>query len=207
MNKADLYIFDLDGTLVDSASTVLDIINQIRVLYGLDKINIDNLRPYLNKGGKLIVKEYLPISNNLNANLNIFREYYEKHNLINENLYSGVKEFLLKAKSNGKKLAICTNKPKKLAFKTIRHHNLTHLFDCIITANDVKNIKPAPDGLMSTLLITGINRRDAIFFGDSDIDRVAAINAGIDFYLHLSGYNDCQSNLGIKLHFNKYQDF
>ena len=93
-----------------------------------------------------------------------------------------------------------------MTVNTIKHHKLASLFDNIITLDDVEFGKPSPDGLVKILQNTSTDCRAAIFFGDSDVDRIASINAGIDFYLHTSGYNDCKNNVGIKFQFSKYQE-
>lgn len=93
-----------------------------------------------------------------------------------------------------------------MTFNTIRHHKIIALFDNITTLDDVECGKPSPDGLIKILQNTSTERKNAIFFGDSDVDRIAASNAGIDFYLHTSGYNDCKIDKGIKFRFSKYQE-
>lgn len=102
MNKPELFIFDLDGTIVDSAKTILNVVNQIRLTNGLALIQMDDLKPYLNKGGSTIVKKYLPLKNDYSSNLNTFRSNYAKHNLEGEALYDGVKTFLTAIKKKEK---------------------------------------------------------------------------------------------------------
>ena len=102
INKSDLFIFDLDGTIVDSARTVLNVLNDIRATNGLALIQMDDLRPYLNKGGSLIVKKFMPSFNIHDINLNMFRNSYATHNLEGETLYDDVITFLIALKKKVK---------------------------------------------------------------------------------------------------------
>jgi phosphoglycolate phosphatase len=187
-----ILIFDLDGTLVDSSNTVLEILNGIRYELKKNIFKLEDVVPILSLGGEDMIK--FTIENNNDADikqyLEIFRIRYNQHSLKHEKLYPFVFHTLAQLRDIGIPLAICTNKPKNIVQKVLIKHSIYNFFDIIIDGNDVKQKKPNPEGLQMILNYKSISAKNAVFVGDSRVDQNAANKIKIPFIWHESGYDD-----------------
>jgi HAD superfamily hydrolase (TIGR01509 family) len=187
-----LYVFDLDGTLVDSSGTTLNVINKLRARLGKPAIDKRHILGHLSSGGLQIVEHGIDLprgSWNLDY-LAQFREIYRADDLENEHLYEGAVEFVNHVKRSGAKTALCTNKPRDLVTKVLTHHQMVALFDVEVTLGDVVYPKPHPGGLTSILSKLEISKQQVVFCGDSTADQIAAERAGVPFWFHQVGYDD-----------------
>jgi len=148
-SKIDIVIYDLDGTLVDSAVTVTEIINKMRKYRGLIPLELAIVRPLTALGGEALIKTVLDCSDaEAPKCLNEFRQLYNDSKICPDTVFTGVVETLVSLKKLGKKLAVCTNKPRDLAIKTLNAIKITHFFDFNVCGGDVVNLKPSPDPLI-----------------------------------------------------------
>ena len=189
-SKIDIVIYDLDGTLVDSAVTVTEIINKMRKYRGLIPLELAIVRPLTALGGEALIKTVLDCSDaEAPKCLNEFRQLYNDSKICPDTVFTGVVETLVSLKKLGKKLAVCTNKPRDLAIKTLNAIKITHFFDFNVCGGDVVNLKPSPDPLIK---IAGAFNKDVsscIFVGDSSVDYYAARACGMQFLFYDSGYD------------------
>jgi len=185
-----LAIFDLDGTLVRSGDTVLRIINDMRGEMGSPKLAMEEIQASLSLGGVDLIKKAFGYNVDHGRQLDLFRQKYFDDPLADERLYLGAKDFLEKLESYQIEMAICSNKPRKLVDKVIKHHALERYFDCIVAGGDGVSNKPKPDGLMKIIRHKNVAPFDVIFIGDSVADQIAANLGGIKFFFHQHGYDD-----------------
>jgi len=189
-SKIDIVIYDLDGTLVDSAVTVTEIINKMRKYRGLIPLELAIVRPLTALGGEALIKTVLDCSDaEAPKCLNEFRQLYNDSKICPDTVFTGVVETLVSLKKLGKKLAVCTNKPRYLAIKTLNAIKITHFFDFNVCGGDVVNLKPSPDPLIK---IAGAFNKDVsncIFVGDNSVDYYAARACGMQFLFYDSGYD------------------
>lgn len=183
MTKKKAILFDLDGTLVNSAPTVLDIINQVRRQDNQKSLQLNpSIEQLISLGGRDMIINLIS-KDNVDKNLNTFRALYEDYDLTHERLFDGVKELLSKLRQQYT-LAALTNKPKTLVKKTMTHHQIECFFDCIICREDVMEKKPDPEGFNLVLKTLNLIKDEVIYVGDSLVDLELAKTLQVEFFLY-----------------------
>ena len=186
------YLFDLDGTLIDSVPDLASSINFM--LKNLDKntFSVDTIRNWVGNGASTLVKRALTNGSMQNIDeeefkkdFEIFMNHYE-NNLCNQTyLYPNVKELLEEIKDNN--LAIITNKPYKFVEPILEELGIKDYFKLIYGADSLREKKPSPLPLISAMKYFDTNK--AIMIGDSKNDILAAKNANIPSIAVTYGYN------------------
>jgi phosphoglycolate phosphatase len=170
------FIFDLDGTLVDSEKQIQNCLDKARVILGYGSSPIDQIRMRLGLPIKDLVSDLDLKASELAELVALFRSYLileiEKENVV----YEGVADFLKELKMFGYSVAIATSKPTYLAKLVIQNSTLTPLVDHVQGTEGFPH-KPAPDVILRCMSALNIDR--AIMFGDRKEDMQAAINSGI----------------------------
>lgn len=181
MSMLKLVIFDVDGTLVDTDEVILATWKELIRLYKPSNYFLDDdiIRTFSGPPLRDSIKRVFP---EMDQEF-IFNEY----NRITPGLYksnirtfSNVAETLNKLKNEGYRLAILTNKDSKMSRYTLELAGIDiDLFDEIITADDVKTLKPNPEGLQKILNKLNIKNTEAISVGDTEFDYYCGMNAGV----------------------------
>jgi phosphoglycolate phosphatase len=185
-------IFDLDGTLVDSAPVCADILSEMLHDRGSTRrISVADATPFLSRGGKHMISGLLG-ADCADPELEIadFRTRYLHHPTPPESLYPGVFEGLGQLAAAGLTLGICSNKPQKLCQKVLSDLGLVRHFSTILGGAPGRLSKPNPQLLEMTLEELGALPEHCLFVGDSEIDHAAAEAVGIAFLLVNYGYSD-----------------
>ena len=202
MIKKKAILFDLDGTLVNSAPTVLDIINQVRRKNNQKSLQLNpKIEQIISLGGRDMIVNLIS-KDNVDKNLNTFRAMYEDYDLTHERLFDGVQE-LLPALRQKYTLAVLTNKPKLLVNKTVIHHHIESFFDCLVCREDVMEKKPDPEGFNLILKTLNLVKDEVIYVGDSLVDLELAKSLQVEFFL----YNRIQNDQLSKDNHFYYQEF
>jgi len=189
-NIKKMIIYDLDGTLVDSAITVTDILNSMRRRLKKSALEPTFVRPFTALGGEALIKMALDCDDSkVAAYLNEFRQIYASLEVDQGTMFSGVIETLQSLKDSGFKLAMCTNKPRDLAIKTLKTLKLTPFFDFTVCGGDVEQLKPSPDPILKITRALNIQVRHSVFVGDTIVDYSAATACDMDFLFYDSGYD------------------
>lgn len=194
-----LIVFDLDGTLINTAIGLNRCMNYALTKHGLPAISLSQTQTYVGNGiyeysvrsvmqsyGAVITdRKTKELCDLVNADFSI---KYEKDGLDGCVLYDGIAETLITLKKHGIKLAILSNKAQfatDIFYKTF----LSDFdFDLVIGQREGLALKPAPDGLISILNSTGIDKDDALMVGDGETDYLAANGAGVKCLSALWGY-------------------
>lgn len=189
-------VFDLDGTLIDSAPVVAGVLNAMRQQLSKDALDIDCYRAWSSEGGAVLVGNALDIHpKDAEQFVPEFRKrYFDLPTPINS-IYPGVIEMLKAFKSRNIGLAICSNKPENLCKKVLNELNLDSYFDVIVGGDTLTKRKPDPLPLIHIINEIRIDPNQILYVGDSLIDRNTAISAGIDFAFFAGGY-DSKITLG-----------
>lgn len=191
---------------MNSAPTVLRIINQIRFLNSQNPLQMTHdIEEIISLGGKDMIANLIS-NKNVDKNLNIFRELYENYDLSSETLFDGVKESLSAIKQQYS-LAVLTNKPKVLAYKTMIYHQIEAFFDCIVCREDVKEKKPDPEGLNLILNTLNLIKDDVVYVGDSSVDLNLAKSQQILFLLYNKKMINNQSNEDFQFFIKEFNNF
>lgn len=197
-NKKELIIFDLDGTLIDSAPDLAMAVNFMLKKLKRKSFSEDMIREWIGNGASVLVKralcgkkEYSEIDENqFKEALDIFLDYYGKNLTYKTYLYPNVKDTLNYLKDKDYLLAIATNKPTKFIAPILKHFSIDSYFDIALGADSVINRKPHPEMLINIYNHFSIKKEHTLMVGDSINDKLAAKNADVDFLGVSYGYSD-----------------
>lgn len=179
MNRKQLCIFDLDGTLVNSLADLAEATNYGLMQLGYPVHPVEDYRMMIGNGARILCQRALPQNADETEIIrlyDLFSEYYNAHALDHTAPYDGILPLLDKLRRNGFCLAAATNKPQVFAETIIRHYFGE---DCFAVVRGGCG-KPAPDAIDAILSKTGFAKEQAVLLGDSNVDICTAQNAGID---------------------------
>lgn len=190
-NGYRLALFDLDGTLADTAADVHYSMNQLRKELGFPFLPMEEAKKSIGPGPDLFVKCLTDDNEDLNIKKTIhrFREIYFQNVLNQTQLFAGIEELLKKLYQKDIKLMVVTNKPGRFARKILDGLNATHFFSAILGPEDVKHQKPAPDPIFKAMELAEENAENTIMIGDTEYDILAANAAGVDTCAAGFGYS------------------
>ena len=194
MNSFDTYIFDLDGTLLDTLGDLAASVNHALRTHGLPEHSIDDVRRFVGNGVRKLMERAVPdgAANPLfDETFATFRQYYMAHSLDTTRPYEGIPETLKALKARGCHLAVVSNK-MMAATQELCYHFFPDTIEVAIGEDEAAGIrrKPAPDTVFAALKALGVGKEDAVYVGDSDVDIQTARNAGIPCISVLWGFRD-----------------
>lgn len=192
MKKYNTYIFDLDGTLLDTLEDLYLSTNHALKEYGLPERTLDEVRRFVGNGvGKLIERAVPDGKNNplFGQILSQFKEYYLVHGLDHTKPYPGIVEMLQVLKCNHKNIAVVSNKFYTATQELCRHFFGNYITVAIGERDGIKK-KPAPDTVIEALAQLGVTGDDAVYIGDSDVDVMTAQNSNMPCVSVLWGFRD-----------------
>ncbi len=192
--KKEIIVFDLDGTLINSAPDLCYALNQTLSEINIPEITLQEVMGYLGDGAlELIKRGITKYSNIKNFDTELLRlrflEIYDNCLLNKTDFYPNVLQTLKDLKKMDFTLAICTNKPELLAKRIINGLNGSSFFDIITGGDTYEFRKPDPRHLINTILETGKKVEAAIMIGDSDNDINCAKKANIPSIAVNFGYS------------------
>lgn len=187
-------IFDLDGTLADTAPDLIGAVNDLAEARGLSPLNAAQCRTTAGKGGKALIRAVLTESGaafdeaRVDALFPEFLAIYEARIDQESALFAGAEAMLADLSAAGWRLAICTNKPERLARILLDRLGVAGSFGAIIGADTLPVRKPEPEPVWAAIDGCGGARDRAVLIGDSVTDRNAARAAGVLSALAAFGY-------------------
>lgn len=173
------FVFDLDGTLIDSKLDLVLSMNATLEFLGRKPLSQEQIASYVGGGVLLLVKRALGAGaseEEVEKGIIFFLDYYKAHMLDNTVPYAGVLECL--DALSGRSLAVLTNKPVRFSQAIIAGLNLTRYFQFVYGGNSFEKKKPDPVGLHTLLRDFNLSPRELMMIGDSDVDIQTARNAG-----------------------------
>ena len=198
-------LFDLDGTLIDTAPDLMNAHNHVMKKFGYETRSTDEIRNLVGKGAESMIgrslwnqakKELKKINDEKikSQMVNEFIDYYAK-NIANESkLINGVEDFLKWCKSQNISMAVCTNKTEHLAVDLLKKIKIYDYFEYVAGYNTFDYCKPDPRHLTSVVEILQGNVKKTLMVGDSETDADSAKAADIPFILIQNGYTDKNSD-------------
>ena len=194
-------LFDLDGTLVDTAPDLMNAHNHVMKKFGYPTKSTEEIRNLVGQGAGAMLgrsiwgqakKEFGKVQdeNIKKEMIKDFTEFYGK-NIVNEStLINGVKDFLIWSKKNNISMAVCTNKTDYLAVDLLKKIGIYDFFEYVAGHNTFDYCKPDPRHLTSVIEILQGDIKKSLMIGDSETDANAAKNAGIPVILMEDGYTE-----------------
>ena len=194
MNSFSTYIFDLDGTLLDTLGDLAASVNYALRTHGMPEHSVDDVRRFVGNGVRKLMERAVPDGADnprFDETFATFRQYYMAHSLDTTRPYEGIPETLAALKARGCHLAVVSNK-MMAATQELCHHFFPDTIEVAIGEDEAAGIrrKPAPDTVFAALKALGVGKENAVYVGDSDVDIQTACNAGLPCISVLWGFRD-----------------
>lgn len=187
-----LVIFDLDGTLIDSAPDLAHAVNRMLGAFGREPLPVPEVRRMIGDGMGKLVERALAARGVEDVDAAEARRtclsHYEAEPVRDTLPYPGVRAALERLRASKRHLAVCTNKPAHLAEIVLARLDLAHFFTRILGGDSLPYRKPDPRVLQTLLDGYAVMQRDALMVGDSEVDAAAAEGAGVPMVLMRHGY-------------------
>lgn len=180
--KYTAVIFDLDGTLIDSLEDLADSANEALTKNGFNEHPLNSYKKFIGNGLRQLVKNASPESIKetlIDTILQDLRSIYNKNYINKTRPYDNVHSMLRKLKELGIRMAICSNKPDKLANEIVEKIIGKEYFDVIYGEREGIPRKPDPTSLLEAAKHMGVKPENTIYIGDSGGDMISAKNAGM----------------------------
>lgn len=193
---APLVVFDLDGTLVDTAPDLVASLNHTIAFHGLEPVSYDDLTHLVGHGARAMIERAFRLRGNpldeaeLPVMLERFLAHYRAGMPGESRPYPGLTAALDRLREAGFGLAVCTNKPEEMAKLLIDGLNLSHYFVAITGGDTYPVRKPDPAHLIGTVELAGGDIKKTVMVGDSLNDLKVAVNAGTPSIGVPFGYSD-----------------
>ena len=190
----DIYIFDLDGTLLDTLHDLAASVNYALRQYHMPEHSLDDVRRFVGNGVRRLMERAVPDgaeNPGFDAVFATFRQHYMQHSLDTTRPYDGIAELIRELKACGCRMAVVSNKMMAATQELVRH--FFPEIDVAIGEEEAAGIrrKPAPDTVFAALRMLAVSPEStAVYVGDSDVDLATARNAGLPCISVLWGFRD-----------------
>lgn len=187
-----LAVFDMDGTILNTLEDLADSTNYALKTNGLPERTVDEVRRFVGNGIRLLIERAVPEGSDtelIDKVFGTFKRYYKTHCAIKTKPYDGIKEVLLSLRKAGCLTAVVSNKAD-FAVQDLCRDYFDGLFDLAVGEREGIKKKPAPDSVFEVLSKLNIDKADAVYIGDSDVDYATSVNAGMDVIMVGWGFRD-----------------
>jgi phosphoglycolate phosphatase len=187
-------IFDLDGTLVDTAPDLMGATNHALSLINRRPIGMDEVRHMVGHGARALIERGCaatgdaPDDATLNHLHKAFLDYYAHHIADHSVMFPGLMDVLHKARDVGLKLGVCTNKVEGLSHKLLAALKINELFGAVVGGDTLPIMKPDPAPYREVAKLLSVDAANTIMFGDSETDILTAQNTGVPVVAVTFGY-------------------
>jgi 2-phosphoglycolate phosphatase len=184
-------LFDLDGTLLDTAGDLGHAFNRVLTLHKQPVLPLETMAPFVGQGSKGLIKigfgldESAAIFNTLREE---FFSFYEANIFKHTRLFLEMAAVIETLNQHNFTWGIVTNKPKRFTDKLLTHFPLLHTAHCVVSGDTLTKRKPYPDPLWHACDLIQKNPAECVYIGDAEIDIVASQSAGLKSFVALYGY-------------------
>jgi len=194
-------LFDLDGTLIDTAPDLMNAHNHVMKKFGYNTKSGNEIRSLIGKGAATMIGKSMWSSAKKELNkikekdikekmVKEFINFYGNNILVESKLINGAKEFLSWCKNRNISMAVCTNKQEHLAVDLLKKIGIVSYFEYVAGCNTFNYCKPDARHLTNVIDLMEGDIKKTIMVGDSDVDSLSAYNAEVPFVLLENGYTD-----------------
>lgn len=194
MMRYDTYIFDLDGTLLNTINDLAASCNYALRSCGMPGRTVDEVRRFVGNGVRLLMVRAIPGGDSnprFDEAYAIFRQHYLHHSLDTTKPYDGIEELIAELNAAGKHVAVVSNKFYAATQALVRHFFGDTIKVAIGERENIRK-KPAPDTVLEALRQLDMPAETAVYIGDSDVDIDTARNCGMPCISVLWGFRDRQ---------------
>jgi len=205
MTQKFTILFDLDGTLVDTAPDLIIAHNHVMKKFGFSTKSGNEIKALVGMGARSMMSKTLWNSAKVELSkikekdikdemVKEFIKFYGDNILVESKLINGASEFLKWCKKNKISMGVCTNKQEHLAIDLLKKIGINDYFEYVAGSNTFDYCKPDPRHLTSVIEIMGGDNKKTFMIGDSEVDAKSAQNASLPFILLEGGYTDVKTS-------------
>lgn len=182
-------VFDLDGTLVDTAADIARAVNAVLAEYGEPPRPVALVRRFIGEGPRTLLAGVYAAAGvdasaaRLDEDTDRYLAHYGRAPVVDSTLYADALPALTRLRAQGVRIGVCTNKTQALAETVLRHVGLETLVQVVVGADALPYRKPDPRHLLTTLEHMNTPPAESLFVGDSGIDVACARAAGVECVL------------------------
>ncbi len=184
-------LFDLDGTLADTAPDLANALNAIRQKHGFEKLSLETISPSVSLGGNAMIKLAFDLEegdSNFEEIRSQFLNYYLQHIAEETRLYDGMEELLTSIENDNKKWGIVTNKSEWLTIPLLEALSLHQRTACVVCGDTLEQRKPHPAPVIHACKLIQAKPATTLYIGDAQRDIEAGRRAGTKTLVALYGY-------------------
>lgn len=195
--KINTVLFDLDGTLLDTATDISNALNELRISHQLPPLPLKLVRPYVGYGSREMLKLAFDVDEDnprYTELLDGFLHAYQTHLSRTTTFFPGMEQVLTHLEDNKITWGIVTNKPSRFTFDLLKALKLERRAACIICGDSLSKRKPAPDQILHACELIKTTPSSTLYIGDTSIDVIASKAAGTKSLVALYGYIKAEEN-------------
>lgn len=180
--KYKLAIFDMDGTILDTLKDLAESTNYVLQINSMPQRTISEIKSFVGNGMQKLIERAVPKgtdADTIQRILEEFKNHYAEHCKDNTGAYNGINELLRNLRNSGIKTAVVSNKGD-FAVQELCRQFFPDVFAVAVGERENVRRKPAPDSVNEVLNTLKIQKKDAVYIGDSEVDIETAKNAGVD---------------------------
>lgn len=188
-----MILFDLDGTLVDTAHDLAYALNLQRERHGLPELPLEVIRPYASHGSKGLLSvgfDLTPEEDSFPAMREEYLALYDQVLTRQPIMFDGMAELLALLDERGEPWGVVTNKPRRFTQPLMQNIGLLERAACVVSGDDAPRPKPYPDTLLLACEQANVNPKSCWYVGDAERDIQAGKAAGMHTVVALYGYLD-----------------
>jgi phosphoglycolate phosphatase len=190
-------VFDLDGTLVDTAPDLTNALNAVLARRALAPVSVEAIRDCVGRGARVMIEQALAragAQGDVDEMLAEFLVHYEANIARDSSLFPGALAALERLAAQGATLAVCTNKREYLSRLLLQELEIDHFFSALAGRDTFPVAKPDPGHLTGVIAAAGGDLERSVMIGDSDVDLRTARAASIPIVLVTFGYGPCPTD-------------
>ena len=191
-HKTKLVLFDLDGTLIDTAPDFLISLNNVLSNHSRENVTMEKIRPHISEGSSKLIKLFFEINEehmNFEQYKNEFLNEYSSNLTKSSRLFDGMETIIEYLNDNGIMFGVVTNKYHKYAEPIINSFPELQTIKILVCPDHVSISKPDPEGILLACSKLKVSPKDAVYLGDHINDLKAGLAAGTDVIGCLYGYS------------------
>jgi N-acetyl-D-muramate 6-phosphate phosphatase len=188
--RLDCVLFDLDGTLVDTAPDLVACLNKSLTAHGFSEIEHDDVRPLISHGAMAMINHVAPDADEALKThmLDFMLDCYQANIAEHSRFFAGISETLQAIEALGLKWGVVTNKRERFTLPLMNALNLSERAACIVSGDTTANPKPHPEPMLAACKQAGVHPENCVYIGDAIHDIAAGKNANMKTLAAVYGY-------------------